>query len=501
VASAWWFVLAAGTTRADVPTAPELAQRIDRILASRWQEAGVQPAETADDATFVRRAYLALAGKIPTVAQAERFLADKSEGKRRALVDELLASRAHARSYATFWRRTWIPQADTPQFARLAGDFEAWLAKRLYENAPYDELVRQALLASPNSVGEAGGPNGFLAAGEFKPENLAANTSRAFLGLNLDCAQCHNHPFSRWTRAQFWQTAAFFTRPATDDEGAVRFEIAIPETETVVPAAFLTGEQVKWPQQGAAESGRRELAEWIVAPQNPYFARNAVNRLWAQLFGEGLVEPLDDLGEGNPPVDRELLGELTRAFVESRFDMRYLTEAIILSRAWQLKAGGAAGSSAAEALFSFMPARGLTGEQLYDSLRLAAGLPFERDDLDAARAAENRQRFVAVFRADRAAAAERSIPQALSLMNGRLMAELTGPKSPILVAAADAPFLDDAGRVRTLFLAALSRLPSDEERATMVDYVRRGGADGETRHALADVWWALLNSHEFNTNH
>lgn len=444
------------------PTPAALAAQVDAHLAAAWAREQVRPAPRCADATFVRRVYLDLVGRIPTPAEVRDFTGDRP-----ALVARLVRSPAHARHQALFWRRQWVPQADTPRFAPLAADLDDWLTRQVRAHTPYDRLVRDLLL---------GAPAGFLSAGEFKPENLAANTTRAFLGINLDCAQCHNHPFARWTREQFWETAAFFTRDR---------RITVPDTNRKPLAPrLLNGQVPQWPAAPAADSGRQALAVWVTARANPYFARNAVNRLWADLLGTGLVEPLDDLSDDNPASQPRVLDDLAAAFAASGFDLRYLTETIVLTRAYQLASVGPASDPS---LFARAAVRGLTGEQLYDSLRVAAGLPPQRDDLTPATGPDERQAFAARFRIERSGTAQRSILQSLALMNG----PLTDPKStPTLRAVVGSPFLDARGKVTALYLAALGRKPGDEAARVSTDAA-----------ALADLFWALLNSTEFSTNH
>lgn len=490
---------------AEPPDPVKLAAVIDARLESEWKQAGVKPAPRVDDAAFLRRASLDLSGRVPTVAEVREFLADTSPDKRAKLVMRLTDSGGHTRHMATFWRRTWVPQADTPEFARLADDFEAWVAARLQENAPYDRVVRE-LLTLPESAGRRGAlsPAGFLAASEGKPEDLAANATRAFLGVNLDCAQCHNHPFARWTRDQFWQTAAFFAAPKKGEGGkAAPPELTIPNTTKSLSPVLLDGTAVKWPEDVRTDTGRELLAGWLTAKDNPYFAKNAVNRLWAQFYGTALVEPLDDLSgdSGNTGSHAELLKELADAFAASGFDLKYLTRVLVLTKAYQLAAVTRKGTPTDPRLFARMPIRGLTGEQLYDSLRTAAGLPPERADTGRGLGLEARKRFAAQFHVERPVTAERSITQALSMMNGRLTADLTDPtKNPTLRGIANAPFLDTNGKVETLFLAVLGRKPTAKESKSMVEYVE-GVTESERDRALGDVFWALVNSTEFNTNH
>ena len=490
-----------GTTSAAPPNHTELAARIDKHLSARWDAEKVKFAAMSDDATFVRRIYLDLAGRIPTVAEAREFLAETAPDKRAKLVARLVDSGAHFRHTATFWRREWVPQADTPQFASLANDIEEWLAVKLHDRVPYDRIVRDLMTASLAKTRQET-PTTFFAASEFKPENLAANTTRAFLGVNLDCAQCHDHPFARWTRDQFWQTAAFFARPPTGRLENVRLELTVPNTKKILKARLLTDPQPLWPEVLKDDTGRTLLATWVTAKDNPYFARNAVNRVWANLFGTGLVEPLDDLSGENPASHPELLDELAKAFADSDFDLKSLTTAIVLSKAYQLSSVLPQGGSSDTRLFARSAVRGLTGEQLFDSLRVAAGLPPVRPDLDPASVVQAKKQFSEKFRIERAGTAQRSILQSLSLMNGKLMADMTDvAKTPTLRAVADAPFLNTGGKIDALYLATLGRKPNADELGPLVKYVEKGGADGDIGKALADVFWAVLNSSEFNTNH
>lgn len=486
-----------------------LAGQIDHRIAARWDAQKVSPTSDADDATFVRRVTLDLIGRIPSVAEVRAFLDDKTPEKRAKLVARLVNSAAHARHAASFWRQQWVPQTNTPQFALLADELDEWIAIKLREGVSYDRLVRELLTVSRERVGADGqpdrgsAPTAFLAAGEFKPENLAANTTRAFLGINLDCAQCHNHPFARWTRDEFWQTAAFFARPKSAGTEAVLLRVEIPNTKQSVGPKLLTDPQPSWPETLHDETGRIVLANWVTAKNNPYFARNAVNRVWAEFFGIGIIEPLDDLSSENPPSHPELLDDLATAFASNGFDLKSLTMAIVLSKTYQL-------SSVAEPndpppdpqLFARSAVRGLTGEQLYASLRVAAGLPAERDDLDPANARRERRQFADKFRVERAGLAQRSILQSLSLMNSKLTAELTNAeKTPTLRAVGDAPFLDTNEKIETLFLTVLGRPPSSDEWTSLVKYAEIGESNGGLKQSLADIFWALLNSSEFNTNH
>jgi hypothetical protein len=527
----WWapalgvLVLAAGPCllRAGPPQADarELAATIDRLVAARWAARGVRPAEPADDAEFLRRVSLDLAGKIPRAWDVRAFLDDPAPDKRRRLVDRLLDGPAYVNHFTNVWRAVLLPESNNPQVRLLLPSFESWLRERVRANAPYDRVVRELLtlpIASgdrPNGLPGAGEltPVAFYQAGELKAENLAGSTSRIFLGVKLECAQCHDHPFARWSRRQFWEYAAFFSgiQPAgpyglfgaVQDE-ADRHELKIPGTAKQVEARLPDGTRPAWkPGVGA----RATLADWVTAADNPFFARAVANRLWAQFFGTGLIDPVDEPGEQNPPSHPELLDELARQLITHGFDLKFLIRAIVLSRTYQLGSGAVSPGPDDPRLFARMAVRGLTPEQLFDSLVEATGYR-------APAAAQPRvfrpggntprAEFLTRFASqDRGTQAQTSILQALMLMNGPFVADATSlERSETLAAVIDAPFLKSpAERIEALYLATLSRKPRPDELARLVPYVARGGPKGDSKAALADVFWALLNSSEFVLNH
>jgi hypothetical protein len=516
-----WAEAPAPATRAG---ARRLAARIDAFLAARWEKEGVQPAAPADDATFLRRLSLDVAGRIPAVSDVRRFLADRSADKRDRLIDEMLDSPAYARHFSNAWLELLAPEATADYQRRfLLPGLDAWLRKEFTENVPYDRMVRE-LLTLPfgsdprqrqfmraaifRSDAEPS-PVGYYIAKESKPENLAASTARLFLGVRLECAQCHDHPFGRWTREQFWAQAAFFAglRPQRNGDVANppvevpdRRELPIPNTERVAQARFLDGTEPQWRFKTSA---RTTLANWITRRDNPFFARAAVNRLWAHFFGTGFVEPVDDFHDANPPACPELLDELARQFADHGFDFKFLIRAIAHSKAYQVQS---VRTGSSPHLYECMAVKGLTPLQIYDSFVQATGYrdpdgsdPRRRFSYDGS----PRCLFLSKFTyQENRTEVQTSIPQALALMNSRLAAEVTDPdKGELLAAVANAPFLDTRGRVEALFLATLSRPPRSDEAARLVAYVDKGGATGDGKKALADVFWALLNSTEFLFNH
>jgi hypothetical protein len=533
--SAWLFGLAillfrGGQVGGAEPVANDSAEaralvvKIDQLIAERWTAAKVQPAPLADDAEFLRRVYIDLAGRIPSVAEARAFLEDKQPDKRARLIEQLLASPAYVFHMTNVWRALLLPEAGNNFQVRLQQPgFENWLKKQVAKNAGYDQMTRE-LLSAP--VGGGGfnigvlfggaGPLPFYLAKEFKPENLASSTARVFLGVSVGCAECHNHPFAEWKREQFWGFTAFFSGitanrqmdfllPGREDVN--KHEVTMPGTDKVIQARFLDGTEPSW---NAKTGSRATLAEWLTAPSNPYFARAAVNRAWAYYLGTGLVEPIDEMaGASSTPSHPELLDLLAKDFVAHKFDMKFLIRTITSTRAYQLTSAGKKDDPSERSLFARMPLRGLTGEQLFDSVALATGYRDSggSDDLITGIVGGNRSarsEFLTKFApSERPTDAQSSILQALSLMNGKVIAKATALEhSETLAAVADAPFLSTSEQIETLYLASLSRKPSPKELDRAVRFVQDAGQGKEaTSNALADLFWALLNCPEFILNH
>ncbi|HEY3787604.1 MAG TPA: DUF1549 and DUF1553 domain-containing protein [Urbifossiella sp.] len=522
---------AAPAAAADPPKssteAAALTARIDARLADAWKSKKIVPAEPSTDGEFLRRVYLDLAGRIPSIAEARQFLADTSADKRRRLVAELLQRPTYATHMTTVWRRLLVPEADTNfQFNFLSIGFDAWLKQQFAKNAGYDQMARELLTVSidqnganqffnSSNIGQPT-PIAFYFAKEAKPENLASSSARVFLGLRLECAQCHDHPFATWTRDQFWGLAAFYAGLKVQDRGEGfiipqkevldRRELSIPGTDRMVQAVFPDGTEPVWKFKTGP---RQTLAEWVTAKENPYFAKATVNRVWAHMFGIGLVEPVDEMvgGQDTKIYHMELLDELAKSFTAHKFDLKFLFEAIAGSKAYQLSSRGAGPAP----LYSRQPLRGLTGEQLYDSLSVATGQPNAVGDDPFAQfvgGVNNRAEFLTKFgkQTGKSTEHETSIIQALTLMNGQFVGNATNPsRSELLSAVIEAPFLNEKSRVEAIYLATVSRLPSERELERTESFIRRSAAGNAPKkartEAIADVFWALINSTEFVFNH
>lgn len=515
--------------------AAALSARIDAFLEAAWTANKIKPAANATDSEFLRRVHLDLAGRIPSVAETRAFLADNASDKRPKLIAQLLQRPTYAKRMTTVWRRLLLPEADTSrQFPFFVIGFESWLREQFAKNTGYDQVVRELLTAPINQQARKGGlgpnanvnpsPMAYYLLKESKPENLASSSARVFLGLRLECAQCHDHPFATWTREQFWGLAAFFAGmqqgprngnfDAPVKEVMGRTEIAIPGTQRMVQAAFPDDAAPKWKFN---DGPRQILAEWMIAKNNPYFARATANRVWAHLFGVGLVEPVDEMvgGQDTKILDADLLDELAKAFVDHKYDLKFLFEAIAGSKAYQLSSRG----QGMAPLFSRQPLRGLTGEQLYDSLAVATGQPDAagEDPVGRVSATSARTEFITKFSQQTAKPTEHetSIIHALTLMNGSFVGAATNPaRSELLGAVLESPFLNEKNRIETIYLATLSRMPTEKELEKAQSFINRAATGvkvgGETvadnskkarDYAIADVFWALINSTEFVFNH
>jgi hypothetical protein len=499
-------------------TAEELAARIDAHLAASFRAGDLTPAPPAPDAEFLRRVYLDLVGRIPSVAEARAFLEDRSPRRHEKLVETLLGGPGYAAHTAQAWRAFLVPQASAnPQTQYLGVGVEAWLREQFRAGHRDDQVVRDLLTArldyldwTPDKKAQPApglSPVGFYQANDLKPETVAAAVGRSFLGLRLECAQCHDHPFDKWTRQQAWEAAAFFAsvaplepeiKPAADL--ARRRELLMGDTKTPVSARFLDGALPDWK---ADTDPRQAFAAWLTRPGNPYFTPVMANRAWANFFGVGLVEPVDDWGPHNPPSHPELLDDLAAAYAASGFDAKFLVRAITRSEAYRRTSRQTHPSQAAPRRFARMTVKALSAEQLFDSLALATGY---RDPVPlAARTAYGwpadspRGQFLAKFgggsgRTDM----QVSILQALSLLNGEWVMQQTGVDSPTVRAVAEAPFFTAERRIDTLFLATLSRPPTATERDRYLAHLK---STANEKEALSDVLWALLNSQEFLVNH
>jgi len=496
-------VLSASPARASA--AGELSRQIDQQIDARLEREGIEPAEQADDAEFLRRVYLDLHGVVPTFEQSAAFLVDTDPQKRSRLIDQLLASPRYGQYLADIWQEYLIsPLADD---RRVRADrFRPWLAAEFNTNT-WDRTAT-ALLTATGKM-EDNPAVIYLIEGRLPRTvpDLTDLTSRYLLGIRLNCAQCHDHPTVNWKQQDFWGMAAFFTQIQTPRRAKQVYERGVvddpsltlstlrdastPDGFVLRPPTFLGGQ--------AAASGttnRAALATWMTSPDNPYFARAMVNRTWWRLFGRGLVHPVDDMHEANPSTHPELLDLLARQFIATGFDLKSLTRAIVSSRAYQRTSRpGEADTKQAE-LFGRMAIKVLTAGQLYDSLEAVTGSPAKVTGIDVRRGA--RPEFIEFF-ADNGdpnpTDYRRGIPHLLRLMNS---GQFAGGNLDSLVEGLAPPGRKPAEVLLDLWVTILARRPAPDELRGLLATVESAAAPPEAYRQLA---WALLMSSEFSLNH
>lgn len=514
-------------------SAAVLAVEIDRQIDAMLLEKQVVAAPPASDAEFLRRVSLDIAGRIPTATRAAAFLDDSDPDKRAKLIDELLADSAYGRHFAVQWTNLIDACGSPPQSMRSG--FAEWLTAAFNAGRGWGAIVRDLLSSEGTSTESA---TWFVRANLREPNLLAGTSAQFFLGLRIQCAECHDHPFDSWTQEDFWGYAAFFgrvrevavekgkklaegvdpkKRPANAPPGAF---IAIPSeggakgAGRLVTARFLGGDRPELPDDGPV---RPQLAAWVTAADNPYFARATVNRLWAHFFGRGFVDPVDDFRFGGNFVHEPLLNRLAAEFAASGHDLKHLIRALTLSRAYQRASRAARPAADADAepdddpaLFARMQVKVLRPEALHESLLVATGrtklpgglgspIPFEIYAGDKGRASRLRSdvEFVKFFGTQDpsgpAVDFTHGIPQMLALMNAAQFHQTT-PVVEKLAKSGAGP----ESAVETLFLGTLSRRPTEKEAARFRQYLE--SRDDPTA-GLSGIAWILTNTAEFMLNH
>jgi hypothetical protein len=486
---------------------------IDAKIDAKLQNLKIQPSPAADDATFLRRVSLDLTGQLPAPEAVKAFVADATPAKvkRAKMIDKLIASSA----YVDHWTVKW---GDLLQSSRkYLGDkgvyaFQEWIRTSIAANKPYDKVVRE-LLTSRGSAYDDPAANYFRVTRDAKP--TMEKTTQVFLGVRMVCAQCHDHPFERWTQNQYYQMSAFFSAVGLRagyevgeeiifDQRA-DYEMKHPKDGRVVKPEFLlaSAKPIAIPD----DSRRRDaLADWLVSRDNPFFAKSVTNRVWSYFFGKGIIDPVDDIRASNPPVNAALLEALTADFIAHHFDVQHLMRTIVNSRTYQASFVTNEWNAEDTTNFSHAMPRRLSAEQLMDAVASAAGVrpkfPEVPEDTTASQLPDphvGKEGFLDVFGRplrDSPCECERrtdfSLPQALNLVNGKTIsdavADAKGRVAKLVLSGAN-----DAAMVEDLYLAAFSRTPSKDESERGVKYLE-GGARA-TR--AQDLLWALLNSKGF----
>lgn len=490
--------------------ANELTKIINQEIAKRLKAENVKAASQCSDEEFIRRVHLDLIGVIPTADRVAKFLDDKSPDRREKLVDELLANSRFGTYLAETWALNMIPRESNNR-ALQQKPLEAWLAEHFNKGTPLNKLVYD-LITVTGEIDK--NPAGTYFVANPTVDKITDNVTRMFLGVQLQCAQCHNHPFTDWKQTEYWAMAAFFmkTRVNGNPQQAAKKGItlavsettkapnkkgALPESAKIVPAKFLQGDQ---PKIDTVEM-RPTLAKWMTSNDNKFFARAMVNRFWYQLMGRGIVNPVDDMHDDNAAAHPELLATMTEQFKLNGFDVKYIVRAIVNSDVYQRTSATKDDSGTIDLdLYSRREVRVLTPEQLYDSLARVLGTAnakVETKDKTAKKGPQGpRDNFINFFRVEDANPLEyqNGIPQALRMMNSPFTA-----KSDVTAAQITAGAKTPREAIEKLYIASLSRRPTTQEYERLTTYVNRPGSTPRT--AYGDILWALLNSSEFVLNH
>lgn len=500
----------------DTPLAwPEFARPhnyIDQAVDAKLRKLRITPSGICDDRVFARRAYLDVLGVLPTVNELRNFVADERADKRARLIDELLKRPEFPELWAMKWAELLRIESGKLNVKGVQL-YSAWLRDAIQSDVPIDRLVRELLGAQGGNYHNPAS-NFYLV--ETNPKQMAENVAQVFMGVRVQCAQCHNHPFDRWTQDDYYSFAAFFAqigrKQAEDPRETIIYnsgggEVRHLRSGAVMPPKFLGGAV---PQIKPGQDRRKLFADWLTSPENPWFARNVVNRVWAQFFGRGIVDPPDDVRVSNPPSHPKLLAELARRFIASGYDMRALVRDMCNSRAYQTASTANESNAGDQRNFSHAAIRRLSAEALLDAISQVtqvrekfAGLPLGARAVQVADAKTGSYFLTTFGRPARTSACtcERreapTLSQALHLVNGATISSKIRDKTGRLnrlLSAGKAP--DQI--IEEFFVAALARPPTASERAEAIKYVNESA---DARQGLEDLLWALLNSQEFVFNH
>ncbi len=513
---------------APVEKLPPSKNFIDEHVFANLKRIGIPPSEVCDDATFLRRVSLDVAGRLPTEDEAKAFLGNQDPGKRDAVIEALLRSSGYADFFAGKWAMLLHNKRDLASDTVSNFAFHSWIRDNLLENTPYDVLVRE-LLASTGEIGTNPAVAWFKRVKE--PQQQVEDVAQLFLGVRMQCAQCHHHPFERWSQRDYYSLSAFFSqvgrKPSSSPEEEVIFHkrgVAQAENKKTKQQVRPAGLGAKPLEIAPDEDPRLRLADWMRDKTNPFFAKALVNRYWKHFFRRGLVDPEDDIRDTNPPTNPELLDALASKFVESGYDLKGLIRTITQSTAYQLGSAPNAHNGIDQQNFSRYYPRRLPAEVLLDAIDGLTGMPTNFPDLPPGTRATSlpdnsynrttpllkvfgRPEGLSVCECERVDSA--SLSQSLHLLNSAdIKGKLSGAngRADRLLKSAGT----DADKIRSLYFTAFSRPPSAEESKQAEEYLARPLTDAKgepvdplkaKRISFEDLIWALMNAKEFLYNH
>ncbi len=489
--------------------------QLDRHIETRLKEQDLTPSEQSSDTEFLRRVHLDLTGKIPTADEVLEFLKDGSKNKREKKIDRLIGSEPYIQYWTHLWMNWLVKREGSSNLENLGN----WVQEALRKNMPYDFFVKQLVAAKGNA--EDNGAADYIMRYDLDPVELTAQISRLFLGLPMQCAQCHDHKTEAWFQEDFFGVAAFFTgmeRVALYEitmdgkkeevgayikDGTAR-PIHIPDTDTSVVPRFLDGK----PYQGPPTLERHALGEWLTRKDNPYFAKAIVNRIWGHFMGRAFVEPLDGFGEEYPPSDPELLDTLADFFVISDYDLQYMMRIILNTDAYQRSSATNKSNKDDDTYYSHAYIKPLDPEQFFYSMLQATGFERLQNRRDPERLEgmkrEYLERFIFLLdngENEEIEAFNGTVPQALMMINGSMVNDSADTKERgSFLNYILGKWRDPSDRLERIYLNVLSRPPKSKENTYFKRYLDRSLYRNKDL-AYSDIYWALLNSAEFALNH
>jgi hypothetical protein len=511
-----------------VENVPPTKNFVDEHLFANLKEIGIPPSQVCDDATFLRRVSLDITGRLPTPEEATSFLASSEPNKRDQVIDRLLKSPGYADYFANKWTALLKNRRDDASDITSNFAFHAWIRDSLLTNAPYDQLVKELLAATGTVISN---PPVAWYKRVKEPKEQLEDVAQLFLGVRLQCAQCHHHPFEKWSQDDYYSLAAFFSqvgRKPTGIQGedfifhkrGIATAKNVKTNVALKPRAF--GDEVG--EIGPDEDPRLRLADWMSSPENPFFAKALVNRYWKHFFKRGLIEPEDDIRDTNPSTNPELLAALEKHFIESGFDLKSLVRVITQSNAYQLSAMPNEHNIVDRQNYSRYYPRRLEAEVLLDAIDDLTGNRTTFANLPPGTRAvalpdnsyNKSSQFLQVFgRPDNTSVCEcereesSSLAQSLHLINSseikKKLSTGSGRASQLAKAKAE-----NEANVTQLYRAAFSRTPTEDELKTAIAYLNEIPVDANEKplnetQALQqnyqDLIWALMNTKEFLFNH
>ncbi|MEL7497109.1 MAG: DUF1549 domain-containing protein [Planctomycetota bacterium] len=532
------------TTKSSISSDDSTVEQINLLVEQVWQDYELKPSRMATDGEWCRRVFLDIIGRVPSVEEATAFIESREDDKKKKLVDSLLYDDKYTEEFARNWTTVWTNLLigrtggnDRRSMINRAG-MQKFLRDSFAREKPYDKMCHELVTATGTTTPgdkDFNGATNFLI-DKVNEENASlatAATTRIFMGLQVQCTQCHNHPFNDWKQQKYWETNAFFRQVRAfgnamqardggvarladqdfagearngDEEAEIFYEMRNGLVSVAYPV-FIDGTEIDRSGLVNVVNRRKAFADMMI--ESPYFDKSIANRMWAHFMGYGFTSPVDDLGPHNAPKNPELLNFLAREFRATEFDMRRLMGWIALSKPYQLSSRRQGGNESDDPMlgewpkFSHFYIRQMEAEQLYESLLIATEAS-NRGSYEEQERRKNRWlgQFSQAFGTDEgqeSTSFNGTIPQVLMMFNGEMIKEAISTEQGTLINRLATSGKSYNKCVDHLFLAGLTRKPTSQEKRLAANFLSARGNDA--REALRDVWWVVLNTNEFIFNH